>query len=197
MTDPTWTPELDDVVTAREYHGNRFVTGLYKPRDYYQDTGAPEGAAWIDAGESGDRGRIMIRESTVRPGEPASVAARLREASTSFARVVAEMGQMPPLPFLRIDPEGPQEPQPVDPRTAVVEVRTVLARPAQLEQGPGTHTYSDPDGLTWQTYGQEHNFSTDRMLEIHNRDGDIIATYPPGSWMHVRYLGYLQSGETR
>lgn len=76
-----------------------------------------------------------------------------------------------------------------DKRHLVVSVRTVpvLGEPTE------THTYRDAGGLTWQTYGEEHNFGTDRLLEIQNEDGDAVATYPPGTWLHVRYEQYADN----
>lgn len=50
-------------------------------------------------------------------------------------------------------------------------------------------TYYCSGGLTWQTFG-EGDYSTERMLEIHNANGEVIATHVAGTWLHVDWPAY-------
>lgn len=119
----------------------------------------------------------------------------LADAAHHLARTAREVmadgrDVAPRLPLLpRIILPADDDPPTSDPRHRSVSVHTVPVR----GQAGEVHAYRDDGGMSWQTYGQEHDFSTERMLEIHNGYGDIVATYPPGSWLYVRHGDYLDS----
>ena len=89
------------------------------------------------------------------------------------------------IPRLMINREDPAPVDVPDGRHLDVCVRTVPVNGvAEL------HVIHDDAGLTWQTYGAEHDFGTDRMLEIQAADGEPVATYPAGTWLDVCYPAY-------
>jgi hypothetical protein len=95
--------------------------------------------------------------------------------------------QLPRMPRLQLTYEEDEPPTPVDQRHLNVAVRVV---PVSCGTMAATHNYSDPDGLTWHTYGNERDFSTLRMLEVQNANGDVVASYPAGTWLDVCYPAY-------
>lgn len=207
MTDPTHRPRRGDRVTAILYHsGDQLegvVTGTYVPRDDLPDTepSTPDDAAWVDTGALD--GPLMVKGASVeRIEEEATVRADLRAirdaaqgladtVRTALARDLRGVPRVkfPLLPRLFSPVAVEPEPAQPDPRHVFVSVRTVpvVAEPSQR------HVYHDGEGLTWQTYGQEHDFSEDRMLEIINGRGEIVATYAPGTWLEVRYETYVDA----
>lgn len=184
-------PQRGDHVEALLYHAESkddWVSGTYIPREDLADALPPEDAAWVDTGIL--QGPLMVKADTVQPvADPPEA---LRAAIQNMNRVVRGILESTPqvrLPFLKLTPVAvpPVDDEEPDPRHLAVQVRTVPA-PGEPSE---THTYRDARGLTWTTYGQEHDFSTDRLLEIQNEKGDIVASYPPGAWLHARYAGYV------
>jgi len=100
---------------------------------------------------------------------------------------------LPPfrLPRLQLPYEQVEEVEP-DPRHLTISVRTAPLPGAGAE----THLFSDRQGLTYQTYGAEHDFSQDRTLDIQNSEGVVIASYPPGTWLDACYPTYRSQGAT-
>lgn len=199
-----------DRVTATLYHSDsETVTGTYVPRDDHPDAQPPADAAWVNTGDP--QGPLMVNAATVeRTEEEPTHRAELRavrDAAQNLADAcrhalahdltgVARV-QLPPIPRLQLPSllGGPAIPEPEeepDKRHLTVEVRTVpvLGEPTE------THVYRDDRGLTWQTYGQEHDYSTDRLLEIVNEDAEVVGSYPPGTWLHARYPSYLDNTES-
>lgn len=122
---------------------------------------------------------------------------RMRQAVRELAESVRDLpAGTPPvlIPQLRIPrleltyvDDGPANP--VDPRHVIVSVLTVRSQ---------RHDFSDDGGLVWQTYGAAHgDFSTERLLEIQNTDGEVIASYPAGTWLDVCYPAYRRPGELK
>lgn len=205
MTDNTPRARRGDRVTATLYHSGDelegVVTGTYVPRDDHTDATPPDDAAWVDTGDP--QGPLMVKAATIeRIEEEPTIRADLRairDAAQNLADTVRNTLardltnvpriQLPVLP--RLFPAAFVEPEPIapDPRHMFVSVRTT---PVSAEPS-ARHVYRDGDGLTWQTYGQEHDFSEDRMLEILNGDEEVIATYAPGTWLEVRYETYLDA----
>jgi len=141
-------------------------------------------------------------DTTEQPTEPAPAGRDLTAAYQRVQQIAADLANavqslpvqagimLPPvrLPRLQLSYEQVEEPEP-DPRHLTISVRTtVVGGSAQV------HLYSDKDGLTYQTYGAEHDFSQDRTLDIQNNDGTVIASYPPGTWMDVCYPSYRNVG---
>lgn len=216
MTDPTaYQPERGNRVIATLYHSEgedgRTVHGTYVPRDDHATADPPAGAAWVDTGDP--QGPLMVDVASVRPDFEAIAAEEqaakhrhdlraVRDAAQHLADTVraaishdltgvarVQLPALARLEFPRLvmgSAHAEPDDQVSDPRHVIIEVRTCPV----LGQNPEIHTYSDDHGLTWQTYGQEHDYSTDRLLEIVNSDGDQVASYPPGSWLHVRYVAY-------
>lgn len=128
---------------------------------------------------------------------PRAEFARVQEAARELSAALDAMPHTPRvlLPALQLPrlfaPAIPDVPEEPDKRHLVVAVRTVpvLGMPSR------TDVYRDPNGLTWQTYGAEHDFSQDRLLEIQNADEQVVATYPPGTWLLVRYEQYADGTE--
>jgi hypothetical protein len=90
--------------------------------------------------------------------------------------------RMPRMPRLELTYDDSEPKNPPDPRHVIVSVLTVHGQ---------RHDFSDVNGLIWQTYGpDEHNFSTERLLEIQNGDNEVIASYPAGTWLDVCYPAY-------
>lgn len=91
--------------------------------------------------------------------------------------------QMPRMPRLQLTFEDDDTPPtPSNPRHVIVSVLTVHGQ---------RHDFSDDGGLGWQTYGaDDRDFSTERLLEIQNADGEVIASYPAGTWLDVCYPAY-------
>lgn len=202
MTDPIPHARRGDRVTATLYHSDdETATGTYVPRDDHPDADPPADAAWVDTGDP--QGPLMVKASSVeRLEEEPAIRADLRGirdaaqglADTVRAALARDLRGVPrvQLPLLpRLFPPVAVEPEPAqpDPRHVFVSVRTVpvVAEPSQR------HVYHDGEGLTWQTYGQEHDFSEDRMLEILNGREEVIATYAPGTWLEVRYETYVDA----
>lgn len=123
-------------------------------------------------------------------GEVNARLGKVRDAAQVLADAVNHVPKLPPLPIPHFTYPTLQAPliESANERHRVVAVRTipVSGKPSQ------THTYQDDAGLEWQTHGEEHNFSTDRLLEIQTADGQTVASYPAGTWLHVCYVSYLQ-----
>jgi hypothetical protein len=210
MTDHTPHARRGDRVTATLYHSeNETVTGAYVPRDDHPKADPPADAAWVDTGDP--QGPLMVNAATVErteqePAHRADLRA-VRDAAQNLADTVrtalahdltgSARVQLPLLPRLvlpRLFPPvsaEPAEPEEPNMRHLAVAVRTVPV----LGESTQEHVYRDDRGLTWQTYGQEHDFSTDRLLEVVNEDAEVVATYPPGTWLHARYVSYLDGTE--
>lgn len=127
---------------------------------------------------------------------------RVKQAAQNLADVVASLPKqvpltMPPfrLPQLRLTyDEAPVPADPPDPRHVIVSVRTTPVRGG----GPEWHDYSNAGGLVWQTYGNDpHDFTTERMLEVQNEQGEVVASYPAGTWLDVCYPAYRQPGHLK
>lgn len=204
MTDNQQTPERGDQVQAVPYHADGQVVGTYRPREDFPDAETPADAAWVEI--AGSHGPVMVRADTVRIIEDATVRPELRavrDAAQTLADTVraalatnlhgVPLLQLPQIPLLQVPrlfgPRLVDETPAPDPRQITVTVRTVPLS-GQLSE---MHTYRDPAGLTWQTYGAEHDFGTDRLLEIQNTDGEVIGTYPAGTWLHACYSDYLDA----
>jgi len=189
-----------DRVEAMLYHSDdQWVTGTYTPREDHLAAGPPEGAAWVDTGDP--QGPLMINAetvrhaSTVRPELRAVRDAAQKLADSVRAALATDLTGVPAirLPRLSLFPGAAlkahvEEEQDPDPRQCAVTVRAVPT----LGEPPELHTYRDDRGLSWQTYGEDHNFGTDRLLEIQNEDNLIIATYPAGTWLHACYGAFRE-----
>jgi hypothetical protein len=203
MTDEQKTPERGDQVQAVPYHADGQVAGSYRPREDFPDAEPPADAAWVEIGDP--QGPEMVRADSVRPISGETVRPELRavrDAAQALADAVrAALAtnlqgvrplRLPQIPMLQIPrliaptPFVDETPAP-DPRHIAVTVRTlpVLGEPSRL------HVYRDAAGLSWQTYGAEHDFGTDRLLEIQDANDDVIGTYPAGTWLHACYGDYL------
>lgn len=209
MTDPA-IPTRGDRVEARLYHSdNEWVTGTYRPREDFPDAAPPADAAWVDTGDP--QGAAMVDVASIRPVREDTVRPELRairDAAQAMADAVraalatnlsgARLPLLPQIPHLQVPrlvaPSVVVEEAPPDPRQLAVTVRAVPV----LGESSERHTYRDPGGLTWQTYGAHDDFGTDRLLEVQNTEGDVIASYQPGTWLHACYGAYLElaDGET-
>lgn len=99
--------------------------------------------------------------------------------------------QLPRIPRLQLTYDDP--PAPPDQRHLTVSVRTV-----PVYGSAEIHMFHDPAGLQWQTYGADStDFSTDRMLEVQDQDGEPIASYPAGTWLDVCYPAYRNADPVR
>jgi hypothetical protein len=205
MTDEQHAPQRGDQVLATPYHADGKVTGTYRPREDFPDAEPPADAAWVEIGDP--QGPVMVRtdsvqtitDKTVRPELRAVRDAAQALADTVRAALATDLQgarslllpQIPMPQFPRLFAPRPivdEEPTP-NPRHIAVTVRTVPA----LGESSQTHTYRDAAGLTWQTHGAEHDFGTDRLLEIQNMAGEVIGTYPAGTWLHACYAAYLDT----
>lgn len=204
MTDNQQTPERGDQVQAVPYYADGQVVGTYRPREDFPDAQPPADAAWVEIGDP--QGPAMVHADTVRIIEDVTVRPELcavRDAAQTLADTVrAALAtnlqgvrplQLPQIPLLQVPrlfgPRLVNETPAPDPRQIAVTVRTlpVLGESSQL------HVYQDPAGLTWQTYGAHDDFGTDRLLEVQDTDGLVIATYQPGTWLHACYADYLDT----
>jgi hypothetical protein len=191
MTDPTYEPRRGDRVRALLYHENAPVLGEYRPREDYPDSLPPLDAAWVVTDDP--QGPLMVSATTVEPAPVEKQADPLDHLRKAVRDVAAALQALPPVPRLEIPrlwlpqlivPPVGQAAEP-DKRHRLVSVTR-----APVNRVSAVDHYRDENGLTWQTYGAEHDFSADRMLEVLNSDGEPIATYPPGAWLLVDYHEY-------
>lgn len=196
MLDPTI--RSGDHVEAVAYYGDgdqqESVTGTYRPRDTFEDSLPPVDAAWVETDDY--HGTIMVRAATVQrvpPTPEGDPAQGLVDAAHALRKATAVFSQLPLLPRIHLHPEEPADPMAPNPRHVTVQVRTV---PVGLD-GAEVHRYNAGDGLTWQTYGNGDgdDYSTERMLDIVDGNGEAIATYPAGTWLSVSYVMYRETGE--
>lgn len=133
----------------------------------------------------------------LRLERPASAVPELDRFMKSYRATLAALTewleQTPALPPRVTVPRMPllvlEEPEPINPQHCVVAVRSVPI----LGETTSIRVYSDPKGLTWETYGKERDFTDDRMLEIHDSDGVVIATHQAGMWLHVDYIAHVET----
>jgi len=199
MTDQTPIQRGDRVEAMLYDSDDQWVTGTYAPRQDRPHVEAPETAAWVDSGAP--QGWLMVHAETVRHVDTVRPELRaVRDAAQKLADSVraalaTDLTGVPAirLPRLSLFPGAAlkahvEEEQDPDPRQCTVTVRAVPT----LGEPPELHTYRDDRGLSWQTYGEDHNFGTDRLLEIQNEDNLIIATYPAGTWLHACYGAFRE-----
>jgi len=174
-------PRRGDRVQAVAYYApDEAVTGRYVPREDHADTEPPTDAAWVDTGGPG--GPTMVKAYTVQSADTLRTVAEA--AATSLTQAAAKVSRLRPSP--RPGATAPEEGATPDPRRVAIEV--TVDRP--FEGVREIHTHGDVEGMAWTTYGDSHT----PTLDVVDGQGRLVATYPAGSWVSVRYPLYGPQG---